>query len=347
MTREELRWALGLVADRSVSLCTALTEVRELAERDQLTRIIEVITRELSGYSRVADLPNFRRARATYGYRTRSGQWLNCIPQPIRRQGWIMDRTPERPHWLPEQEYHDLAPVMSPLAALEQFTADRKPVEFVADDPLLNQMGLRVALPPTELPKVSFWTLDFFARYKPKDPRATELLFRVELHALAEVLDGLSASIAGLFRHEAARQGIFDEPEPSGPTLYTEVNVSQHQGDHNVANNSQVGAMGRNARVENNKFQQVSVPQSVGVDLTMLEQELATLRLRMRQAAVEPEHDEAVAAIGRAEKAAKLGDETSVLQALKSAGQWALDIATKIGVEVASTALRTALGLPT
>jgi hypothetical protein len=69
------------------------------------------------------------------------------------------------------------------------------------------------------------------------------------------------------------------------------------------------------------------------------------LRGYPRQEAVEPEHDIAIGAVANAEVAAKEGDGPKTLEWLGKAGKWALDNATKIGVGVATSALKTALGL--
>ncbi len=82
---------------------------------------------------------------------------------------------------------------------------------------------------------------------------------------------------------------------------------------------------------------------SYNPDLEALSGELATLRNAMRKEAEKPPHDKAVAEVGAAEEAAENGDGASVLQHLKNAGNWALDVATKIGVNVASEALKQSL----
>jgi hypothetical protein len=56
-----------------------------------------------------------------------------------------------------------------------------------------------------------------------------------------------------------------------------------------------------------------------------------------------PEYDEAIGAVAGAEKAAAKGDGPAALQYLKSAGEWTLGIAEKIGVGVAIEALKRAM----
>lgn len=107
----------------------------------------------------------------------------------------------------------------------------------------------------------------------------------------------------------------------------------------------QVGAIGPNAKAENNTFNQVMQQAVSNLDLPALTAELATLRNSMRNQATEVEHDQAVASIGAAENAAKRQDGAGALEHLKSAGKWALDVATKIGATVAAKAIQTAIGL--
>ena len=106
-----------------------------------------------------------------------------------------------------------------------------------------------------------------------------------------------------------------------------------------------VGAVGSNARAENNSFNQVWQQSAAGIDLSALAIELSTLRASMRQQANEIEHDQAIANIAEAEVAAKRQDGATALKYLKSAGKWAFDIATKIGTSVAAKAIQTALGV--
>ena len=64
----------------------------------------------------------------------------------------------------------------------------------------------------------------------------------------------------------------------------------------------QIGAIGPNAKAENNTFNQVMQQAASNLDLPALAAELATLRNSMRNQATEIEHDQAVASIGAAER---------------------------------------------
>ncbi len=99
-------------------------------------------------------------------------------------------------------------------------------------------------------------------------------------------------------------------------------------------------AAGQNARAVTN-----IANQDLGLDLPELAKELEQLRMALRKEATDREHDAAVVAVGDAAEAAKQGNGSEVLDHLKKAGKWALDVATKIGVSIASDALKKSLGM--
>jgi hypothetical protein len=98
------------------------------------------------------------------------------------------------------------------------------------------------------------------------------------------------------------------------------------------------GAVGDEATAHD--FTQISNQTLGSIDMTALAAELSRLRAEARKDAVEPEHDMAVSDIAKAEQAAKEGQPSAVVQHLKSAGSWALDVATKIGTSVAVEAIK-------
>ncbi|MCP4656091.1 MAG: hypothetical protein GY856_11815, partial [bacterium] len=53
----------------------------------------------------------------------------------------------------------------------------------------------------------------------------------------------------------------------------------------------------------------------------------------------------ALTAVSEAEEAAEKGDGPTALERLEAAGQWTLDVATRVGIPVAQKAIRTAMGL--
>lgn len=107
----------------------------------------------------------------------------------------------------------------------------------------------------------------------------------------------------------------------------------------------QAGAIGPNAKASQMTFQQIWNSSQGDINLCSLAQELPVLRSAMRKDAVEPAHDKSIVAISEAEEAAKDNDGRGVMEQLNKAGKWAWEIASKLGLIVATDALKKALGL--
>jgi hypothetical protein len=118
-------------------------------------------------------------------------------------------------------------------------------------------------------------------------------------------------------------------------------------GDTYNINAKNVGGVGPgDHRLTINQGQKASAQQ---IDVRELAKELARLHAQM-QADMKggpdlPERQAAVGAVEAAEEAAKEGDRTTALQRLTGAGQWALDVATKVGVGIATEALKISMGM--
>lgn len=74
-------------------------------------------------------------------------------------------------------------------------------------------------------------------------------------------------------------------------------------------------------------------------DIKKLINELSLLREEMKRQSTSVEQDMAIGSIAKAEIALKGGDKSEVIRHLKDAGKWAFDVATKIGVSVATKAI--------
>jgi hypothetical protein len=107
----------------------------------------------------------------------------------------------------------------------------------------------------------------------------------------------------------------------------------------------QAGAVGPQPHVHDVTFAQIWDQGSQTIDLTKLAEELSTLRQAMLKESTRPEHYAEVGAVASAEIEAKNGHGPQVLQYLSKGGKWAIDIASKIGVEMAVAALKSASGL--
>lgn len=123
------------------------------------------------------------------------------------------------------------------------------------------------------------------------------------------------------------------------------VNTSHYQ---NYGNSVVVGS---NSSVSHTNISQAQEGQAhqPAIDLEQLANELATLRREMRTLAGSTndlEHDRTIAKVAEAEASSRLGNFETTKSHLKAAGNWALEIASKIGTSVAEKAIAAALDLP-
>ena len=102
---------------------------------------------------------------------------------------------------------------------------------------------------------------------------------------------------------------------------------------------------GNNAHVHDIDFSEVWNQQGHELNLPELVNQLAVLREAMVAEAKQSGHYAAVAEVASAEEEAKKGNGPKVLEYLSKAGQWALDIASKIAVPIASEAIKKSLGM--
>ena len=158
-----------------------------------------------------------------------------------------------------------------------------------------------------------------------------------QLKDLSNKILGASGS-AGLL--ELTAQGGQSEPMTSLFINRGEIVMSRDK--YEVG---QAGAVGPGAHAENMTFSQVWTKSGSAIDVLQLARELTALRTALSARASAPDHFVALGEVAASEKAALSGDGPSALQHLKSAGGWVWDVATKIGIGVATAAAKTALGI--
>ena len=108
----------------------------------------------------------------------------------------------------------------------------------------------------------------------------------------------------------------------------------------------QAGAVGPHSSAHDISFNQVWNQVESTIDLPTLADELERVRIEMRRVAGgNPEQDLSVAQIAQAEISAKSGNGPSVIEHLRNAGKWALDVAKSVGAELAVAAIKSATGL--
>lgn len=106
----------------------------------------------------------------------------------------------------------------------------------------------------------------------------------------------------------------------------------------------QAGAVGPQSHAHDMTFQQVWNQAAPGIDLDALARELEQLRAALKVAARSADEDVGVGEVAMAEVAARQKDGPKALAHLKAAGKWALEVAEKIGVGVATAAIKSAIG---
>lgn len=107
----------------------------------------------------------------------------------------------------------------------------------------------------------------------------------------------------------------------------------------------QAGAVGPQSHAHDMSFQQMWNEAGPNFDLNILAEELSRLRPALKEAATTAEEDVAVGEVALAEVAAKQSNGPKALSHLKNAGRWTLGIAEKIGVGLATAAIKTAIDI--
>lgn len=164
-----------------------------------------------------------------------------------------------------------------------------------------------------------------------------------EVRQALDQLRELSNQIMGLSGTEGLLELTADAAE-SGTTL----SVFLNRGNVTMSNDryevGQAGAVGPGSQASNITFNQIWNKTEGKIDVQQLAVELTALRTALAGQASAPDHYVAVGEVAAAEKAAATGDGPGALQHLKKAGNWVWDVATKIGIGVATAAAKSALG---
>jgi hypothetical protein len=163
----------------------------------------------------------------------------------------------------------------------------------------------------------------------------------VAIHAFNQLNPGLREGITAKLDSLVTRKEVLSKTRAVINNYYSEVTMGDKFDVSGIA-----GAVGPNARAEGNTFNQYWNEGAGDADVSQLIAELGQLRETLKSRATSPEQDVAVAAVAQAEIAAKKGDRRSLLNHLSTAGKWVLDTAKEIGVTVAVSALKSALGVP-
>jgi hypothetical protein len=114
--------------------------------------------------------------------------------------------------------------------------------------------------------------------------------------------------------------------------------------EYNISG-SQVGAAGPGAHVHNVSFQQQASSAVADIDAPVLTEQLERLLAELVRQATERDHYAALVAVSDAAADAREGKTANAIAKLATVGRWVADIASKIGVSIASEAIKRATGL--
>ncbi len=138
--------------------------------------------------------------------------------------------------------------------------------------------------------------------------------------------------------------GIYSQEELKNK--HVTINYHQHHEGTTMGDRIQVGqgvAYGRNSHVHDINFSQIWNQEKSNIDIEDLAQELATLRKELLNEAKEPAQFSEIGNIASAEEEAKNNNGAKALEYLSKVSKWGLGVAEKIGVAVATSAIKSAI----
>jgi hypothetical protein len=167
-----------------------------------------------------------------------------------------------------------------------------------------------------------------------------------ENHALITRWNAFVKAVGQPSDQTLAQKQLLDAIDDALGAIYSKAQAAPSITTYNVGSIAGVFSTGPGAHVHDVPVTQDHSSHTTHINLPQLADELARLRDTMRATAKTLEDDAAVGAVAEAEKAARDGDRPRALERLKAAGKWALDVGTKIGVEIATSVLKEQLGIP-
>lgn len=315
------------VADqRNQTLSDVLLKAKVLAHRLKGRKFRQWVTGELDGYDKATPLPDYRVLHCTL-----QGDFAG----PFQSQ---ITNVPLSTTTLEPAARKDLSnqPMLDGVAYIEDLLAREGEAGRVLDYTTLEYLRIHAE-------HIDGMILN-------------RVVMHISKHGLAGLLSGIRSRLLDFLLDlrdkypevdrnddEAARISEADIDMAMGARVYKNCTVLEGNQMRDNYQAGQAGAMGPNSKAENINFIQI-LRDSIGDNsLADLANELDKLRTAMLVDAKTVEHDTAVAAIAEAEAAAKKGDAKGVLGWLKEGGKWSLDVATKLGVAVATKAIEKAM----
>lgn len=116
--------------------------------------------------------------------------------------------------------------------------------------------------------------------------------------------------------------------------IHSNFTIEFIMGDKNSITNSQMGAVGSKAISSGHSFQQINNSFPENLDFDGIRTQLKILREHLAAQAKTPEEYQSIGEVAKAEIAAQKNDGEQVIKHLKAAGNWVVDIAKNIGIDL-------------
>ena len=301
-------------SDGIFTVSNLLRKALVVAAKLDVTEIPEWINRELSGYRHGDTLPSYRTVHGAIKAKT--------------LRGWIT--------------------VMFPTNDLDESVSKKYVRKSIAEIEYLSKQNGSLAV-----------------EFAPEQQQFLQSLFRRETEFICFLDKKCMDGILDETRNQVLRWAIaldkagirgnglsFTDPEKKKAHSMT-FNVNSENFTLGVANgpgghSNVAGGAGSRVNIQSTDQSTNSVIYNKS-DMANLAEELGKLRAALLPRASNAEQYVAVGALASAEIAAREGKSFAIdkaLSALGTAGKWAFDVATEIGVHLAAAALMQALGLP-
>lgn len=166
----------------------------------------------------------------------------------------------------------------------------------------------------------------------------------IKIRESEDWIDVFYAALHNKKRNESDLEKFESLPLMKGQDIKIYRKTEINMGDtYNIR--GQAGAVGPGAHAHDTSFNQIWNEMKNELDFEKVSEELARLRSEAQKIAKTPEELVSVGEIASAEIAAKEGSGPKMLEHLKNAGKWTLDIATNIGSTIAAEVIKKSMGL--
>lgn len=322
----------GLVADGDKSISTALRRTSIVAREIGYQPLVQWLAQELNGYSK-DETPDYRRV-AVPSLGTFSGAFQSKVDNQVLPLSHLPDEVAEA---LASESF------CQPIGELEALTQD------MTEDRVIKWPAEAVILARKFIQMEGMVLVDAWRpvpRYKIAgivDVVRNRLLdFLLELEQMnPEILVDTKDAASELELSQVGQ--LFNVTIVGGSADFSQQQEKYMTRDRYEV--GQAGSVGPNSKASDMTFQQVWQKAGSALDLDLLRSELEKLRSHSKSEASSAAQDRAVGEVAAAEEALSNKDGPRALRHLAKAGKWMLANAEKLGLSVATAAIKTSLGL--